>query len=544
MKISFSNIRWLYRASEGVRAKALSNVLLGSLGIAIDLAFIWASKECIDIATGKAEMPLKWAVSALVGIVLFGMATGFTRNWISAILGTKSQNKMKLRTFSRIMHNVWTGCGSMHTGDSMNRLLQDSGTITSVITDTAPAIVCTVIRLVCAFFLLYSMQPMLSVVMLCIAPLFLAVSQFYIRKMKALSKDVRETESQMQMMMQENLQNKMVIKTLEQSDNMVHSLSEMQGEHLGKVKRRTRFSAVTSLLTNLGFSAGYLVTFVWGVYGLQAGTITYGMMMAFIQLVGQIQGPFRSMTSLIPQIINAMVSVDRIRELENTPVENNADSMSMGNRLGVRFKNVSFHYDGDNAMVINKFSHDFKPESFTVVLGETGSGKTTLIRLILALVNPTEGKITLYSKEREEMASASTRCNLVYVPQGNTLLSGTVRENLLLGDPDATEEEMIEILQLACADFVMKSEDGLDTMVGEDGLGLSEGQAQRICIARSLLRKGGILLLDEVTASLDQETEKKIILNIIERADRLEQTVIFITHRTRALDYCTNIVRI
>lgn len=544
MTLSLSNLKWLYRASEGVRAKAFSNVVLGTLQIAIDFAFIWSSKACIDVATGKSELPLFTTVLLLTATVVLGIFVGFSRSWISAILGTKSQNKMKLKTFSRLMHNIWTGRGSMHSGDSMNRLLQDSSTITSVVTDTLPAMVCTVIRLVCAFFFLYSMQPKLSIIMLCIVPLFLLASRFYVKKMKILSREIRETESHIQVMMQENLQNKMVIKTLGQSDNVVNALSYIQGEHLGRVKRRTRFSSVASLITNLGFSTGYLVTFIWSVYGLQAGTITYGMMMAFVQLVGQIQGPFRSMTSLLPSIISAMVSVERMRELEETPVENDSESIRMEGPLGVRLENISFVYDGDTNKVLSDFSHDFKPGSFTALLGETGSGKTTMIRLILALVQPTTGRVIIYNDNNLEVSSAQTRCNLVYVPQGNTLLSGTVRDNLLLGNPDATDDEMRRILHLACADFIANSADGLDLSVGEDGVGLSEGQAQRICIARSLLRKGSILLLDEVTSALDQETEKQIIQNISNHASASDQTVIFITHRTRVLDYCTNIVRI
>lgn len=544
MTISLSNLKWLYRASEGVRAKALFNVILGTLQIGIDFAFIWASKACVDVATGKSELPLVTTVLLLITTVALAMIVGFSRSWISAILGTKSQNKMKLKTFSRLMHNIWTGRGSMHSGDSMNRLLQDSSTITSVVTDTVPAMVCTIIRLFCAFLFLYSMQPKLSVIILCIVPLFLLASRFYVKKMKILSKEIRDTESHMQVMMQENLQNKMVIKTLGQSDNIVNALSCIQGEHLGRVKRRTRFSSVSSLITNIGFSSGYLVTFIWSVYGLQAGTITYGMMMAFVQLVGQIQGPFRSMTSLLPSIISAMVSVERMRELEDTPVENDSESIRMEGPLGVRFENVSFVYDGDTDKVLRDFSHDFKPGSFTALLGETGSGKTTMIRLILALVQPTTGRVIIYNDNNLEVSSAQTRCNLVYVPQGNTLLSGTVRDNLLLGNPDATDDEMRRILHLACADFIANSADGLDLSVGEDGVGLSEGQAQRICIARSLLRKGSILLLDEVTSALDQETEKQIIQNISNHASASDQTVIFITHRTRVLDYCTNIVRI
>jgi len=542
-KISLANLRWLYHASAGVRAKALFNVLLGTLSIAIDFAFIWASKECIDVATGKSGIPLGWAVASIIACVAAGLTIGFSRSWIGAILGTKSQNLMRLKTFSRLMHNVWTGRDSMHSGDSMNRLLKDSSTITSVITDTAPAIVCTLIRLVCAFLFLYSMQPLLSVVMLCIAPLFLLASRFYVRKMKLLSKDLRDTESRMHVMMQENLQNKMVIKTLEQSGNMVHSLSDLQDTYLGKVRNKTRFSSFTALVTNIGFSGGYLVTFVWGVYGLSAGTITYGMMMAFVQLVGQIQGPFRSITTLLPQIINAMVSVDRIRELEQTPVEDDTAAIRMGSSVGVRFDGVSYHYPADTSMVLNRFTHDFRPGTFTAVVGETGAGKTTMLRIILSLVHPTSGGVTLYSDTCTEETSPRTRCNLVYVPQGNTLLSGTVRDNLLLGNPDASDDDMASTLRMACADFVLRSPEGLDMTIGEDGAGVSEGQAQRICIARSLMRDGGVLLLDEVTSALDQDTERQIIHNIAHRASAKGQTVIFITHRTRVLDYCDNVVR-
>lgn len=545
-KINFSDIKWLYRRSHGVRAKALWNCLLGTIQIALDFTFIWLSKLCIDIATGKeTQYSLGWAVAALVGSVLGSLLINYSRSWVGAILGTRSQNIMQLKTFSRLMHNVWRGRESMHTGDSINRLLRDTSEVTSVITDTVPSIFCTLLRLVGAFLFLYSMQPVLSVLMLCIAPLFLLISQLYIKKMKVLSREIRDTESRIHVTLQENLQNKMVIKTLGQSENVVQALSSLQEKRVGKIKNKTRFSSLTSLITSLGFSTGYLVTFTWGAYGLMNGEITYGMMMAFVQLVGQIQGPFRAMISLLPHIISAMVSVERIREMEETPVENDNIQTKIEGRVGLRFKNVSYTYKGDSEPVLEHFSHDFAPGSFTAVLGETGSGKTTMIRLALALIRPSEGSVMLYNGEMAETeSSANTRCNMVYVPQGNTLLSGTVRDNLLLGDPEATDDDMREMLELCCAGFVLESPQGLDMTIGEDGLGLSEGQAQRICIARSLLRRGGILLLDEVTSALDQDTERKIIERITQRASRLGQTAIFITHRVKVLEYCDNVVRI
>lgn len=544
-KINIDDIKWLYRTSKGVRTKAIWNCILGLIQIALDLTFIWLSKICIDIATGKdIRHSLQWAVILLIVSVFCSLLINYSRSWVGAVLGTRSQNIMQLKTFSRLMHNVWQGRESMHSGDSVNRLIQDSSNITNIITDTTPGIFCTVIRLLAAFLFLYNMQPTLSVIMLCIAPLFLIISQFYIRKMKALSRDIRQTESQIQMTLQENLQNRTVIKTLGQSSNVVQSLSSLQETRVNRIKNKTRFSSLSSLITNMGFATGYLITFTWGVYGLMNGEITYGMMMAFVQLVGQIQGPFRSMIAYFPIIISAMVSVERIREMEQIPVEDEGSQTLIKGNVGIRFNDVSYAYNDNGQAVLEHFSHDFKPGSFTAVLGETGSGKTTMIRLALALVRPSEGRVTLYNGTTEYESSSNTRCNIIYVPQGNTLLSGTVRENLLLGNPEATDVQMIEMLELCCAGFVIESREGLNLTIGEDGLGLSEGQAQRICIARSLLRKGNILLLDEVTSSIDQETEKKIIERITHRASQLGQTVIFITHRTRALEYCDNVVRI
>jgi len=297
---------------------------------------------------------------------------------------------------------------------------------------------------------------------------------------------------------------------------------------------------MSSTLLSIGFGTGYLVTFLWGVDSLQAGTITYGMMISFIQLVGQIQGPFRDMTRFVPVLISTLTASERLLELEEVPLEDDDDPISFPGGAGVRFTDISFQYKEGGRPILSRFSCDFPKGSTTAILGETGAGKTTLIRLILALLKPVEGKIEMYDGMQTVKVSPRTRNNLVYVPQGNTLFSGTIRENLLLGNPEATEAEMREALETACAGFVMDRPNGLDAVCGELGAGLSEGQAQRIAIARALLRKGSVLLLDEATSALDMQTEQQLLKNLSSR--EAGQTIICVTHRPAVIAYCSQVV--
>ena len=280
---------------------------------------------------------------------------------------------------------------------------------------------------------------------------------------------------------------------------------------------------------------GYLIAFLWAALRMADQTLTFGGMTAFLQLVNRIQGPARDLTRLAPVFVGVFTAAERLMELEENPLEEQGDPIPLMAPCGVRLEHITYAYDDGDSNVIEQLDFDFYPGSCTAVLGETGAGKTTLIRLILALLHPNEGKVILYNQQEQKELSPLMRCNFVYVPQGNTLMSGTIRDNLRLGKLNATEEEIKAALEMSCASFVMELPDGLDTVCTEAGGGLSEGQAQRISIARALLRNRPIMLFDEATSALDPETERQLLHNILSNHDK---TVIFITHRPAVVDYC------
>lgn len=543
---TIQTLRWFVRTSRGIRLRSIANTLTGVIGVGLDFAFIWATKRCIDTATHQTEGSLTESALLLGAVMASIIALGFARNWLAAILGVQSTNKIQRRMFETVLGSVWLGRDRQHTGDTMNRLDRDVRDVTSVISNTLPQALIVTCRLIGAFVFLCVYDARLACALMVITPLFIALSKFYVRRMRALTRDIRKTDSEIQSIMQESLQHRIMLKTMEQEEGVVERLGLTQQSLSDQIRYRTRFSSVSNALVNIGFAGGYLVAFLWGAWRLEQGLITYGMMLAFIQLVGQIQGPFRDMTRFIPTLVSSLTAGERLMELEQLPQEETCEAIRFKGGCGIRLKDLSYAYDEDYRLIIDRLSYDFPPGSITAVLGETGSGKTTLIRLILALLPPLKGRVEFYDGDVSAKASPGTRCNLVYVPQGNSLLSGTVRSNLLLGRPDATEREMWDALELAEAGFVKESDEGLDMPVGESGLGLSEGQAQRIAIARALLRPGRVLLLDEATSALDEETETRVLDNLMGRnADSpTPYTVICVTHRPAVTAHCNQMLRL
>lgn len=535
-------IKWLWRNSMGARRQAVANTLTGLLDVACQLLWVLACKHAIDIATGVEEGSLAVTGVIIGALMLVEILSRGVSRWIHAVVGNKVRNRMRLKIFARLLRGEWMGLQKHHTGDLTNRLEGDVNSITALITESVPATLVVMIQLVASFFLLFHMSPVLAVSILIILPVCLFASRFYVRKMRRFNRDVRDSDSKIQSVLQESLQHKELIKTLEQNSSTEKQLSELQQQLHSQVTSRTKFSLGAFTLIQLGFAAGYLVAFLWGAAGLMEGAITFGAMTAYLQLVGLIQRPTMDLSKFIPGIVSSLTAAERLYELEDIPLEKQGDAIMLEGTAGVRFKGVTFRYTDESRLILDDFSYDFPPDSSTAIVGETGAGKSTLIRLLVALINPNSGDIELYNGKESHRSSTLTRRNFIYIPQGNTLVSGTIRDNLLMGDPDATEEQMRRALHIACADYVYDLPDGIDSQITERGGGLSEGQAQRIAVARSILRPGSILILDEVTSALDEETEQEMLRRLTQ--SQIGKTLIFVTHRPAIMQYCNQVLHI
>ena len=534
-------MKWLWRAWKGNRLQATLNALIGVMLVVISLAQVWAIQHAIDVAAGAQEGNIYWAVGIMGFFIICEFAMHISSIWVKNILGIKAQNRMQQQMLDRILRSEWHGKENRHSGDVLNRLEFDVNAVVHFLTETLPNTLSVLLMFLGSFFYLFSMDKMLAVVIVAALPIFISLSRLYVGQMRKLTRQVRDSDSKVQSVLQETIQNRMLIKTLESDDAMVDKLEDTQSELRKNVVKRTRFSVFSNLILNFGFALGYLFAFLWASLRMIDNTLTFGGMTAFLQLVGKIQGPARNLTQLVPAFVSVFTAAERLMELEENPLEEQGEPIEIKAPCGVRLTNVSYAYNKADGNVIDKLDFDFYPGSCTAILGETGAGKTTLIRLILALLRPSDGKIEIYNSRKSKELSPRLRCNFVYVPQGNTLMSGSIRDNLRLGRLDATDEEMYEALRAACADFVQELPDGLDTSCSESGGGLSEGQAQRIAIARALLRNRSVMLFDEATSALDPETEKQLLHNILAHHDK---TIIFITHRPAVVDYCDQTLKI
>ncbi len=534
-------LRWLWRAWRGNRLQATLNALIGLASVGVSLWQVWAVQWAIDVASGARQGSIYGAVALMGALILCDFALNIASTWVRNILGVKAQNRMQQRMLDRILRSEWHGKEHRHSGDVLNRLEFDVSNVVGFLTETIPSTLSVVAMFVGAFCYLLSMDVVLALVTVAIIPVFIAFSKIYVGQMRRLTREVRSSDSKVQSVLQETIQRRVLIKTLEADGAMVGRLEDTQCELRRRVVKRTAFSVFSNLVLNFGFALGYLVAFLWAAVRMSEKTLTFGGMTAFLQLVNRIQSPARSLTKLVPSFVSVFTAAERLMELEDNPLEEQGDPILLPKPCGVRLEGVGYAYDEANGSVITNLNFDFRPGSCTAVLGETGAGKTTLIRLVLALLRPQQGRLVVYGGDEHHEMSPRLRCNFVYVPQGNTLMSGTIRDNLRLGKPDASDEEMAEALNTSCADFVMQLPDGLDTMCSEAGGGLSEGQAQRIAIARALLRDRAVMLFDEATSALDPETERQLLHNILAAHDK---TVIFVTHRPAVVDYCDQTLRI
>lgn len=533
---------WLYNTWKGYKLQTIINIAIGILLVFTDLAFVWGTKLCIDIAThNNTRFSLKSAITLLIILLITQLLLSYASKWVKATLGAKSTCQMQKENYRHLLQCDWSALKQYHSGDILNRLEKDIDSIVTFLTESIPSLLATVTRLIGAFLILYIMNKTLALIIIIICPLFLIISKLYVKKTRLITHDIRTSESKIQTTIQEGLQHITVLKTFGKTLWATEILNETQNNLKKGIKNKTIYSSISSLTMNFGFSAGYIITFTWGVLNLENGIITYGALIAFMQLIGQIQAPIRNLSRYIPIFINAFTASERIIELQAIKQEKLFYKPLLKGDVGIELKNVTFQYP-KGRHIFENFSYNFTPHSKTAIVGETGKGKTTLIRLVLSLLHPQKGCIEIYNKTTRLSLTNLSRNNFSYVPQGNTLLNGTIKSNLILGNEYATETDMVNALTAACANFVFNSEKGLDMPCGEGGNGLSEGQAQRISIARALLKPCSILIMDEATSSLDEDTEKNVIKNITNLYP--EKTIIFITHRPEILKYCTHVLHL
>ena len=545
---------WLWRNTKGIRLDMLIRIVAGIGRVSLGLMMVWLCKRFIDVTIRQGTSDdIILMIVALVAVLTGAILCRQYYYYLGIKDRAKQTTSVRLRIFSHLFRRQMFDQKEMHSGDVSTRLEKDIDVVSDATTSLIPDMTVTLIQLLGAFLLMQSMDARLAWALLLLTPMFLIVGKLIGRKMRMMTLDIRKQESVIQMLVQETMEHNAVLRSLESGDWITNRLDDMQQDLRGKISRRARFTVISRLLIGSSFSLGYIMAFIWGAMQLRNGEITFGVMTSFLQLVSQIQTPILQMLNMVPQFIQASASIDRLEELEQVEVEENGFSGISGSSeisrssgslhpLGVKVEDVSFRYADGDREILTHFSFDFKPGSKTALMGHTGAGKTTLFRLLLALTKPNKGTMAVYDNQGQQAISEQTRSNFVFVPQGNTLMSGTIRYNLLLARPDATDEELDEVLHTAMADFVLDLPDGLDTECGERGSGLSEGQAQRIPIARGLLRPGGILLLDEISASLDEATERELYRRLF--AKYPGKTMIFITHRPVVCELCDQVIKI
>ncbi len=523
-------ILWLWHNAQGIRWNTAIRIIIGVGQVALGLMMVWLSRHFIDdtIRNGSTGDVIRMVI-LLVLTVVGGVLLRQVFYYLTMKANIRQTNALRLDIFGSLFRRQLYTEKELHSGDITSRLAKDIEQVSEVTTGSMPRILVTMIQLSGAFLLMRWFDERLAWALLLLTPLAIIFGKLIAHQLRQMTLDIREDESRIQMQVQEGMEHNAILRSLGSEQWVTDRLDSMQQRLRGNVMRRTRFTAITRIIMGCVFGLGYLLAFVWGGLGLRNGTITFGVMTSFLQLVGMIQNPILQLLNMVPGVIHATASIDRLEELRKAESTSDTKPPVSGSTNDIRMENVSFRYANGDRYVTKDFSYHFKSGSKTAIMGETGIGKTTLFRLILGFIKPTSGQLFVGG-------------SLCFVPQGNTLMSGSIRYNLQLAKPDASDEELLGALHTACAEFVNDFPQGIDTELGERGSGLSEGQAQRIAIARGLLRPGTILLLDEISSSLDEETERELYRRLFTAYPN--KTMLFITHRTAVSELCDNIIKL
>lgn len=542
MKDFFIKIKWILSQAKG---STFSLTLIIILSGTISLCNVYRAiitKQLIDSATNKQYNLLILSL-IILGILIIGdVAIRAVSSSLSTRCYIKINNSIQEKFYSRLIRTSWSDFSKYRSGDILTRITTDVDAITSLLVNQLPSIIELSIMLIASFITLLFYDKTLPILIIIISPFPLLLSRIFSKKLKKIYLKMQELESTYRSFLNESIQNMVIIKSFCLENTSIGKIRDIQNSKLNLSLKRNNMSVFTNSTLYLGYCIGTLITFSIGSINIYKGVATLGTLTAMLQLVASIQSPFTALAASLPQIIYAVASTERIMDFEKlsldhlNPINTNIDS------AGLRFDNVCFSYNKDLPVIKNASTH-INPGETVALIGPSGKGKTTLIRLVLSLLDPENGHIFIKTNDKEYEVSASSRRFIAYVPQGNTLFSGTIADNLRCGSPAATDEELKNAIHAACAwDFIKDLPNGIYTEIGERGTGLSEGQAQRIAIARALIHNSPILVFDEATSALDTETEIKILESI--RNMYVKRTCIIITHRPNALKICQRIFKI
>lgn len=532
--------KWLMQYTKPYLGRIIFMMMITLSSTGLSLVMVTLSKRIIDNATEGKEF-----IALIVGYLVLVLALqvfGVVSNLLAAVLNEKFSFGIRKQIYEKIINSHWMDVKKYHTGDLMTRLTSDAGNIADGIIGTIPNIIILAAELLMVFFTLFYYSPLLACFALLVAPVAGVVSWLFGRKLKKLQVKVQESEASYRSFLQESLANLLIVKAFANEDYSANRLTKLREERFHWVYKRAKMGLASSTTMSVAFQIGYIVAFTYGAVLVSAKTITYGTMSVFLTLVNRVQSPIMALAHQVPKVVSVLASAGRVMELQSIPLEEKEEVQMKTEEIGVEVKELTFGYTDEP--VLENVSLDIKPGEFVAIIGESGVGKTTLIRLMMSFMSEMQGEVSFYNSRGERVRSnAGTRNFISYVPQGNTLFSGSVRDNIQMGNLEATEEEMWDALKLSAGyDFVKGLPDGLDTVIGERGHGLSEGQAQRIAIARAFVRKSPLLILDEATSSLDEATE----LSVLEGLKKLnpKPTCLIITHRKSVLQYCDREIKI
>ncbi len=540
--------RWIFGYSRRYKLAILFYTLLGVLSTTLGLVASVASKYVIDIITGYETQKLGLVIAIMLGSAVFSLTFSSLISRLSAKISIDIHNDIQADIFDQIIDVDWKAINAYSSGDILNRFNNDVSTVSQNAISWLPSIIIAVYNFVVTFALIWHYNKVMSLLAFASAPILLLMSRVLIKKQRDYARQVKETGSEMMGFEVETFTNFDTIKSFGVMESCGRKLRAWQQ----KLKKISLAYNLFTIKTNIFLSIlGMLVqyaAFGYSLYLMWARTITYGTMTLFLEQRARLSSAFNSVIGIIPSFLTSSVSAHRIRELIELPRERHLPETEALNALAdrgfeLRMKDLSFAYVEEKG-VIEDSAFYACPGEIVALVGPSGEGKTTMIRLMLGLIHPDEGSVTLRAADGTEVpVNADSRRLFSYVPQGNTILSGTVAENLRLVKEDASDEEIVDALKTACAwDFVSKLPEGIHSKVGERGRGFSEGQAQRLAIARAVLRDAPILLLDEATSALDVATERQVLRNIV--AQRPTRTCIVTTHRPTVLNLCQRVYRV